>query len=197
MADVEYPILGEVLAVDLANTLYSWGEEATDFLETPELASSWWEALCRESVPSIPSGISWTFREHRRLVSLRDAVRGVLLAAADGTRAGNDELGTINACMTRAPVPRLLTLASDRGASALQVVPGQAVDTPAGAMGVLADSCVGLFAGAGPPSVGRCEGPDCPLLFVRRHARRRFCDQWCAHRGRQARYQRRHRTGCR
>ncbi|MGQ0842331.1 CGNR zinc finger domain-containing protein [Actinokineospora sp.] len=180
-----YPVLGENLAVDLANSWYVMDGEGFDFLGTPELVAGWWDEVRQMAAVQAMTALSGA--DHRRLVALRDAVRAILLSVLDGGRAGEDALAVVTACVTRSPVRRTLA-APGRSAPVVTVIPGEGA---AGILGLLADACVQLFAGPEVPVIRRCEGPGCPMLFVRHHARRRHCHSSCAHRGRQARYYRR------
>jgi predicted RNA-binding Zn ribbon-like protein len=68
-------------------------------------------------------------------------------------------------------------------------------DTTTGSTAVLgriATCCIELLAGLQAGALRRREGPGCSLLFVKNHARRRWCHPSCGHRDRQARYYRRH-----
>ncbi|WP_067814626.1 CGNR zinc finger domain-containing protein [Nocardia inohanensis] len=179
---MEYPLLGtEPLAVEFANTRYEDGGEVVDFLATPELMAGWFAELDVVSRARVVPA-----RDLGRLRELRDHVRAVLAALAEGTHPGAESIEAVNDCAAQAhssirmewptdSTPRLLTDSSSTGTTRL-----------------LADLASETIALATDGSVlARCAGADCRMLFVRQHGRRRFCHSSCSQRARQARYQRR------
>lgn len=57
-------------------------------------------------------------------------------------------------------------------------------------LGIVAADCIDLVRDGGRAQVATCATPDCRIALVPDHHRRRFCCTTCAHRTRQARYQR-------
>ncbi len=176
MDELELPILGtEPLVVEFANTLHG-----DDFLGTDELAALWCAAV---GAPPV--------RDAAAARALRDGVLALFTAAVTGTAPPAAAIAEVNAAAERAPTyPRLHRtpggpLVADR--------PGTATGDAA-LLGGLAGACIELLTDGRARLLRRCETPDCCLFFVQRHPRRRYCDESCAHRDRQARYYRRSRS---
>ncbi|RZQ61626.1 CGNR zinc finger domain-containing protein [Amycolatopsis suaedae] len=163
----EFPILGtEPFAVELANTLYRDGTEVIDFL-----GGDWFAEIGHPA----PAGDAR---------DLRDRVHRLFDAAATGREPDQADVDELNRLAATAPtVVRLDWRAGRRTARRLS----QAEDA---SLGRIAAEAVELLGGS---ELRRCEGPGCAMLFVRGHARRRFCYPGCGQRGRQARYYRRKR----
>lgn len=175
---MEYPVLGtEPLPVELANTIYGH-VDPIDFLATPDLVTGWFAAVGTPVGPAAAVPV----RE------LRDCIRAVLLAAIDGAAPDPVAVETVNRYAAAAPSARQLDWSTGRPVS-------HRVDATAGLtalLGRVADATIALVVGRG-ADLRRCPGPDCGLLFVRDHPRRRWCHASCGHRDRQARYYRRQR----
>ncbi|MEU8324312.1 CGNR zinc finger domain-containing protein [Nonomuraea sp. NPDC048881] len=175
----DFPVLGtEPISVEFANTLYGTGPDRIDFLATPESISQWLSLI-----PGQGPGLAGATVQVR---ALRDAVRDVLLAAIDQATPSPAALDTINAVAAAAPTYLRLDWADHTPvASRLD----------SSTFGRIANCCIGLVSGPRVHDLRRCASPDCTLLFVRAHQRRRYCHPSCAHRDRQARYYRRHTIG--
>lgn len=182
------PILGEPLAVELANTLYIDGDSHFDFLGDAFRARVW--------LGAVPLGITVTSElassDLARLVQLRDAVRRLVLGSVDGAPSRRQDVARINKTAQLALNRRTLRLDpsgvpavgdSRRGALANRV------------LATLADDAIALIGGSLRSRIRRCPGPGCPMFFVQQHHRRRFCHESCSHRARQAAYYQRQRAG--
>jgi predicted RNA-binding Zn ribbon-like protein len=188
--DQGFPFLGtEPVAVEFANTVYGVGANTVDFLLTADLIEQWFALVPAVTAASpTPSELG---RYAARVRALRDAIRIVLLAAADGRVPDRAAVNTVNGAAAAAPTVSSMDWVSGSGPAAhrLDVTVGSTA-----VLGHIATSCIEVV--TDPYAVvRRCEGPDCSLLFVRQHHRRRFCHSSCGHRDRQARYYRRHSTG--
>ncbi|MGX7823541.1 CGNR zinc finger domain-containing protein [Actinokineospora sp. 24-640] len=180
MTAVEFPILGtEPLPVEFANTLYGSGDTLTDFLRTPEWTSLWFA----EATPD-PPPVS-----DARARALRDCVHRLLTAKADAHPLNPATVATLNTFAAAAPTTLALHQdgAGDWSPTWTDTVTGE----PA-LLGRIATCAIELLTGADATNLRRCPAPDCGLLFVKNHSRRRFCHPSCGHRDRQARYYRRH-----
>ncbi|MGA6168328.1 CGNR zinc finger domain-containing protein [Amycolatopsis magusensis] len=163
----ELPLLGEPASVEFANTLY--GE--LDFLADPETVRRWVaEVLPGHVVPE------------DGLIELRNGVRRIFLAVSTGSAPDSADVRLVNECATAAPSVWQLT----SGATAAQTRIGDRV-----LLAELAEDCARVVASADVRPVRLCESDDCPMLFVRKHHRRRWCHNSCGHRARQAAYYRR------
>jgi predicted RNA-binding Zn ribbon-like protein len=166
----DLPLLGEPLAIELANTWYGEGE--VDFLAEPALATRWIGA----AVPDDASPL--TTRDAAVLRRLRDAVRALILAVLREAPLDAAAIAVVNDGAAAA-----CAHASWVDGAAQVVFRGPPL---ARAQARLATSCVELLAAR--VAVRQCEGPGCFMLFVQQHRHRRFCHDGCSHRARQARY---------
>jgi predicted RNA-binding Zn ribbon-like protein len=186
----EFPFLGtEPVAVEFANTAYGVDARTVDFLGTAHLIEQWFALV--EPVHGIAARPPTMGGNGPRVRALRDAVRAVLSAAADGGVPDAAALGKVNAAAAAAPTFVCLEWVSENPPAAHQL---DTTDGVTAVLGRIATCCIQLVADPHGRVLRRCEGPDCSLLFVRHHRRRRFCHPSCAHRDRQARYYRRHLT---
>lgn len=78
---VEYPVLGEPVVIEFANTLYRDGSTTTDYIETPTLAAGWFAESPTACLSDRPSRLSRPMIE--RLRHLRDAVHFLISASID------------------------------------------------------------------------------------------------------------------
>ena len=181
----DLPLLGEPLAVELANTRYGAGPDTTDFLGSTAWIDAWLEhadAATAAFAPLPP-------RDAVALRTLRDDVRSLVEHTIAGTRAPDEAVRAVNRRAARAPVRFQL----GRGGAG---TPWCATEQPsvagaAGLLGLLAHATVVLLASDDAGRLRRCANPDCTMLFVQHHGRRRWCHDSCGHRLRQAAYHRR------
>lgn len=172
MTAPEFPILGEPLGIELANTWYGVGDDAVDFLADPRHAAAWVaQAIGPRAVDDVDL-----------LRELRDAVRDLVAARSAGRALSRRAVATINNHAAGCANVALRLDARGRPSSEVQFRGAAAVRAR------LATSCVEVL--TGPHPVHRCEGEGCGLFFVQQHGRRRFCHDGCSHRARQQRYRR-------
>lgn len=180
-----FPLLGEPLAVDLANTLATQKGLQVDLL-TATSAASWWAAHEAELGPPPSPGEF----DVERLRELRDAVATVLgaaLAAAEPPPAAVDIVNAASA--SGASFPRLAW----NGADGARLQPGARGDAMVAGLGAIARSAIELVSSEDASRLRRCDGPGCELLFVATNLRRRWCSPTrCGNRVRGARHYRRH-----
>ena len=185
----QFPIVGEPLPVEFANTLYLRPGYEIDFLATPSAVVTWFDLVAVGSPSPIPRHLdNERCRDVRRI---RDAVHAVLTAVTqvrtsgrataeptDAVRALNDGLGDGGAryVLSWSKEGRPSASVQSRGSGFVA------------ARTFLAAQSVSFIAGPDLDRVRRCESPDCPMFFVQQHRKRRFCHEGCAHRARQARY---------
>ncbi len=172
MEHVEFPILGEPLGIELANTWYGAGADVIDFLATPAMAGAWAAAAGATPVDDVPA-----------LRALRDAVRALVAARAAGQPLSRRAVGTLNRHAAAGCAAAMLQVDARGGVSTAIRFRGEAA-----ARARLATSCIEVL--SGPHPIHRCEGDGCGLFFVQQHGRRRFCHDGCSHRARQQRYRR-------
>ena len=182
---VGFPVGGEPLAVDLADTIMtSWAEPA-DLLEDQAACDRFWE-LQASRLPT-----DWGRPSLRATRQLRDAVRVLLDASREGAPLDNAALRAVNAASAAAPVsveihdvnhePEVRERWHQRDGARL-------------ALGVAARSAIDVLTQPGLRSkLRRCANPTCSMLFVTGDARRQWCTpNICGNRTRVARHYRRH-----
>jgi predicted RNA-binding Zn ribbon-like protein len=186
---VEFPLLGtEPFVVEFANTRYDDSGELVDFLATAELVRGWfgsYAALHRAQAIHVPA------RDAARVRELRDHVHRVLAALADGDHPGSESIDAVNDYAALAQSSLRLRWPED---GSPQAVEDSATSGTTRLLARLATETITLATGPGAAGLSRCVGPDCRMLFVQTHRRRRFCHPSCSQRARQARYHQR-RTG--
>jgi predicted RNA-binding Zn ribbon-like protein len=182
-----FPVIGEPLPVELANTHYQRPGFETDFFADGASIVAWFDLV----EPDLPSPLPRRLTGHRvaAMRLLRDAMHAVLGAGTNKQPIPEHAVVTLNAFA--AAVPCRYRLEFDGAAVAAITTIGRGFDAT---LASLAISCITFIAGPDLARVRRCDGPDCPMFFVQRHHKRRFCYDGCAHRARQARYYRSLRT---
>jgi predicted RNA-binding Zn ribbon-like protein len=187
MTAPEFPILGtEPIAVEFANTRYDDGR--TDFLRTARLVDQWFAAIADDTAAPARHAAA----EAAAARALRDHVHALFAAAAAGDVPEPAAVAGVNRCAAASPPALALDWARDgtRRARWTETATGAAA-----ALARIATNAVELLTTPDAGTLARCTGPGCSMLFVRTHARRRFCHSSCGHRDRQARYYRRNRDG--
>lgn len=162
-----FPLLGEPLAVDLANTAVRLRGRDVDLIADDSGVADW--LALHPSLGAVDGAA---------LRALRDAIRKVFQAAADARPAPPAALVAVNEAAQRCRA--VLASTSD----------GPVVEWSGGPLAVLARSAVEVVAAA---SLRGCANHDCVLFFAHGDERRKFCDtKTCANRARQARHRERH-----
>ena len=187
----DLPILGEPLAIEFANTQYGRGEGAFDFLGSSALVMLW----LTHAAPRLPPPTPLHGAELEALLTLRTATHALISQAVDGLPLSTAAIGVVNTCAELAPrVLRLQQLArqpSATGAAGIRVETISLSEGWNGLLGQLAHEVIELLGGNRASLLRRCESPDCTMLFLRHHHRRRWCHDSCGHRSRQAAYSQR------
>ncbi|MGH3079796.1 MAG: CGNR zinc finger domain-containing protein [Gaiellaceae bacterium] len=173
-----YSWLGQELALDLANTVIVVrpAEEIDGLATTAELAR--WLELERDRLGAAP-GSDARLRDFQRL---RDAVRSLLTAAAEGVELPAAAVTAVN--RASAAAPSFAQLRPPAGA----VVEARA-STPVDAiLGAIATSAVELLGGPQRELIRVCKAPRCGLYFVAGRAGQQWCSSTCGNRARVARH---------
>jgi predicted RNA-binding Zn ribbon-like protein len=178
--------LGERPAIDLANTvMVVRDDEQVDLLATADDLAHWLKRE-RDRLPHVRAeqGALDELRD------LRDAVRRLLTAAADGETATPWAVKRVNEAAEGAPIMRRLERSSD-GVFEAMTVP--AVNDPLRQLlGALAHDAIDLVGGVERDRLHVCPAPSCGMFFV---GRRRWCCAACGNRARVASHYRRTRAG--
>ncbi|SEL64712.1 CGNR zinc finger domain-containing protein [Streptacidiphilus jiangxiensis] len=184
----------EPLAVEFANTLYAVRGRQRDGIATPDQLAAWLSehAAALGAGEDEPLTVAQpTTAEVADFVALRDAVRGLIRAAAGEDEVREADVTGVNAAAAIAPVWPVLRHGEDGFSSV------EATDHPRlpAALAALARSAVGLLTGPTRTDLRACHGPGCVLFFVKDHPRREWCGAPCGNRARAARHYQRHREG--
>ena len=170
-------------AVDLANTVVVTAAGDVDLLTTEDELSTW-ASFERGRVPGVEA-TAGRLAEVRRL---REHVRALLFAAAEGRGLPSDDVAAVNAASAEA-----LSYPELRGSDRVEdVLVGD--DPFALFRAAVARSAIAVLAGSDRARLDVCRAPSCGMLFLRRGAAQRWCCDRCGNRARVASHARRHRA---
>lgn len=195
--DVEFPLLGQALPIELSNTHWVHAGREIDALATLGGAQRWVAAIA----PRLPVGAPAVDEGLRaQLVALRQSVRSVLAATVAGERPPAAALARLNAAARSAPAwweARWETERPDQPERAGLAAHLQRRGSEAGGLlATLAEDTITLVTGEEARQLRACPGPGCMGLYLKDKPQRRFCSPTCATRWRVARhYERRRRPG--
>lgn len=185
-----FPLIGEPLAVDLANTLLEREEGREDLLATPERLLAWCEAEGERLGVLDAAGLG---RRLPEFLMLRGAIRELFRGQLDGERSSERAVEEINAASARVPRFRELRWETEDRRSGLRAqtrdLGGEVADI---ALARIARSAIELAGDPGREFLRSCPAPGCPLIFCAENRRRRWCSNACGNRVRVARHYRRH-----
>jgi predicted RNA-binding Zn ribbon-like protein len=175
--------LGEPLAIDLANTVMVMGNgEELDLLSEPGDLRRWLEGE-RERL----GDCRFAAAHLREIRELRDAVRVLLAAAANGKPLPRAALGHLNSTSAAGPVAPQLQAGS--GSEPRTVEREAAGDPLAALLARLARAAITLLTGPDRAHLRICEAPSCGMFFLQESGRR-WCCGACGNRARVARHYR-------
>ena len=177
------PLTGGPLALDLVNTVARPPGGQVDLLDSADDLRAWLAAE-RDRLDITDGQIDLS-----AVRTLRAHITRAVEAARAGTPPPPGALRAITDAQRNAPAYRELgwngqtiTVTTRRPGNATAVLLAQLAEA---ATTLLASPAIGL--------VRRCEGPDCRMLFLPAHPRRRWCSPaTCGNRARVARYYQRH-----
>ncbi|MEZ0094693.1 ABATE domain-containing protein [Streptacidiphilus sp. EB129] len=182
------PLAGEPLALDLINTRFGTPEGALDLLATAEGFGAWLAAEAGRLTPPGGGGVADAV-DLGALRALRDQVAEAVAHASTGTPPPASTLLALTEAQRGAPGHRELAWVD----GAVVARPRRGGDPTAVLLAELAEAAADLLTSPAVTSVRCCEGPDCTLLFLPAHPRRRWCSPaLCGNRVRVARYYQRH-----
>ncbi|MBB3750013.1 putative RNA-binding Zn ribbon-like protein [Mycolicibacterium sp. BK634] len=182
-------VAGEPLAVDLADTIITSTDPATDLLPDEATCRLWW-GLQQDRLPDEAATPTLAVT-----VELRSAVRELLDAQVAVTVPDPAAVAYVNEVAARVSATRRLehTRSGWTTVTAHHATANRRYDI---ALGAVTDSLMDLLTGPAHDRLRRCQNPVCSMLFVASDARRRFCTQnICANRTRVARHYQRHHRG--
>lgn len=179
-----FPIAGESLAVDLADSLHYGRGTVTDGLASAEGLRDWLAAVA----PRL--GVAGGFDDevdaglHASALALRAAVRAVLAAVAAGDEVPLDAVRTLNEASRAAP--RWMELETPDDGPPVAVSRSGASGRRA--LAAVAEDAIALVGGRERTTVRACTAPGCVGFYLQGDGRRRFCSPRCAARARAARH---------
>jgi predicted RNA-binding Zn ribbon-like protein len=180
--------LGEPLAIDLANTvLVVKPGDVRDLLATREQLTLWLDRQ-RERLADGDVALA----HPAEVGSLRDAIRRLLAAGAQGRPLPADDVNLVNALSAAtATYPQV---AVTRGGRARLVERSVTDDRLANLLGRIARSVIELLAGPERDRLRICRAPNCGMFFLANPSRpgQRWCCAACGNRARVAAHYRHH-----
>ena len=187
-----YPALGEPLAIEFANTLFTDGGRPLDALTTSAALTRWLQTNAERIDAPLPRRPGAGGLERAR--ELRATVRALLAKAVDGDPPPAATVRRLNELAALAPITARLRWTSDEPPKAHLSLPGAGrLDA---LLALLAQSAIDVLGGSGAGRLRRCEAPGCINYYLKDHPRRAWCSPKCGNRVRVARhYQRHRRTG--
>jgi predicted RNA-binding Zn ribbon-like protein len=185
-----FPLLGEPLPVELVNTRFVQRGVVVDGLTTPQGLTHWLAAHRQQLQASVDVDAAGQRLDEVRL--LRDTLRELVAAVADGERPADAAIGTLNRLSRQAPATLQLDWPPE-GQPSVTVQPASS-DPGAVALAELARAGIRLLGGPDRHRLRACHAPGCVLFFVKRHPRREWCSEACGNRARAARHYYRHRS---
>ncbi|MER7728672.1 CGNR zinc finger domain-containing protein [Streptomyces sp. NPDC096323] len=183
------PLTGELLALDLLNTL----PYATDGPPVDHLADAAgllaWLALEGARLPGAADVREVTPDDLAAVRAVRAHATLAVDAARRGERPPESALRELNEAQLAAPAIRYAQWDGD----AVVVTARRSGPPGTRVAAALAEEVAGLLADPALARIRECEAEDCTMLFVPAHPRRRWCSAArCGNRARVARYYRRH-----
>lgn len=171
-------VTGEPLALDFVNTLTG----QFDALDDPE---PW---LRLQAGRLVPPARPLTEADLATLRALREHVRTAIDAVRHGAPPPSAAIDAVNRAVKAAPSYRLLD-------PDLHVHAHRSGGDLAKLLAQLAEAAVELLTDANANRIRACEGPQCRMLFLPAHPKRRWCSPaLCGNRVRVARYYQRHKA---
>jgi predicted RNA-binding Zn ribbon-like protein len=189
LADVQaagFPMGGETLAIDLADTLVTVTSPPTDLIGDRAASDRFWKL----HASSLPRGWALpTLADTRRI---RDAIRILLDNAERGAAPDAAALAEIDAACAAVPRSDGIVL---RGGRPEHIERWHAVDAAQLPLAAAARSAIAILTDEeSRANLRRCASDACSMLFVKGDARRRWCTpNICSNRDRAARHYRRRR----
>jgi predicted RNA-binding Zn ribbon-like protein len=182
-----FPIGGEPLAVDLADTIVTVSDPPADLLADRKACERFW-ALQHARLPD-----SWQVPTLSATRELRDAIRQLLDDTLAVVRLDFRALEIVNAVSASVST----TLEASQTSTGLQRVEHwHAADPTALPLAAAARSAIEIVTDtASVERLRRCANIDCSMLFVNGDSRRQWCTpNICGNRARVARHYHRHRS---
>jgi predicted RNA-binding Zn ribbon-like protein len=177
-------LIGEPLALDLVNTR----TRDFDVLDAPGDFQTW---LSRQTDRLIAPPGPMTAADLAAVRGLRGHVEAAVNALREAAPPPGSAIAALNEAVRAAPAYRVLEWRD----GAFRSGPRRDGDDLTRLLAQLAEAAVDLLADPAAGRVRACEGPQCRMLFLPAHPRRRWCSpDLCGNRVRVARYYQRHKS---
>ena len=185
-----YPALGEPLAIEFANTLFTDSGRPLDALTTPAGLTRWLEINAERIDAPLPRRVGAGDLE--RALELRTIIRALLAKAVDGDSPPAATVRRLNELAALAPITARLHWKVDEPPKAHLSLSGAGrLDA---LLALLAQSAIDVLGGSDAGRLRRCDAPGCVNYYLKDHPRRAWCSPKCGNRVRVARhYHRTHR----
>jgi predicted RNA-binding Zn ribbon-like protein len=182
-----FPLLGEPLALDLANTIVHHAGQDLDLLTDERQLQAWLD----QQGPRLPPAEA-TKQVLAAVHSIRRPLRRCLDAVRDHGAPPADAIAALNRAAAAAPASVAMQLDPSGRPQRLTRRPGPAANQVAA---VLAEAAIQFLTDHDPRRLRQCAAEDCILLFYAAHPRRRWCSaDGCGNRERVRRHYQRHRN---
>ncbi|MEV8563786.1 ABATE domain-containing protein [Streptomyces sp. NPDC051917] len=183
----EAPIIGDTLALDLANTHFAVRGKPVEGLPNKEALERWLMSMdASQDLPPVSVVDSACLAS---FIELRDAIRMVARALIVGGGEIGDAVDRINDFARANHMNPRLVMEHTGLVSRFE-------SDAVGVRQLLAEfawDAIDLFGTERKKLLRSCPAPDCPLFFTKDHSRRKWCQPSCANRVRAARAYRKHR----
>jgi predicted RNA-binding Zn ribbon-like protein len=173
----------EPLAVEFANTWYAVRGKERESVGTPSELSAWLHEHRLPADPDEPAVQDFT--------ALRDAIRSLLRATAEGEPLPEDAKTTVNKASEQSPRWPVLAGTAESGYAVVEVA---SADPLPAAQAQIARDAITLLGGPLRDDLRACQAPGCVQFFVKDHPRREWCSASCGNRARAARHYTKHKS---
>ncbi len=181
-----FPLLGEPLALDLANTIVRHARQDLDLLTNERQLQAW----LNEQEPRLPQAEA-TKQMLAAVHAIRRPLRRCLQAVRDGKAPPLDGIAELNRAAAAAPTSIAIELDPSGRPQRVTRRSGTAANQLGAA---LAEAAIEFLTEYDPGRLRECASEDCVLLFYATHPKRRWCSAAsCGNRERVRRHYQRHR----
>lgn len=179
------PVLGEPLALELANTRFARRGQELEGLQAPEDLTDWLRRV-RDRLPLVLGDGELDAIGPAELAiarELRDALRTLFAGVTAGASPDAPAAETLNRAVRAAPRWHELSVAPEPAGVMCTAAPPVVA-----ALGAIAEEAVWLLTGPGAVALRACAAPGCILFYRKDHPRRAWCSPRCSNRVRAARH---------
>ncbi|MHA0858111.1 CGNR zinc finger domain-containing protein [Paenibacillus sp. CMAA1364] len=185
--EIKFPLISGNISIDLVNTEVVRHGSRHDLLTKPEHVIAWFHTLAKDSIiveKQFNKDIEqWAHDVLPLLHEMRSFLREGYKKMADGGAVPSDWISRLELLITQAPFT--YQLQEDK---LIPIPVGDAVH----ALGsIIALDALKLLSSNQLRNIQRCANPDCVLLFIDTHGRRKWCSmKICGNRSKVTRHQR-------